>query len=364
MTQQKRKFNFNPGPAAMPLEVLEQAQAQFVDYQGSGIALMEMSHRSRLVEDLTEETQQLLLDLLELPSDYQVLFMGGGASAQFALLPANFVQPHQTANYVLTGSFAEKAFKEAAYLGRTHAAASSKAQGWRHIPAIAADDLTPDAAYVHITLNNTIEGSRYLEVPEVGDVPLVADATSEILSRRLDMKRFSMIYAGAQKNLGPAGVTVAILRSEWLENASQAIPEIWRYSTFAANRSLYNTPPVHSIYMMNLVLKWTQQLGSVDQLEKQNAHKAKLLYDVIDASEDFYRGIIDTEYRSHMNVTWRMKSEDLEKRFIQDAANNGFEGLAGHRSVGGLRASAYNAVPVEACQALAEFMIDFARKNG
>jgi len=364
MTQQKRKYNFNPGPAAMPLEVLEQAQAQFVDYQGSGLALMEMSHRSRLVEDLVEETEQLLLNLLGLPSDYHVLFMGGGASSQFALLPANFVQPHQTANYVLTGSFAEKAYKEASYLGRAHAAASSKVQGWRHIPAVTPDDLTPDAAYVHITLNNTIEGSRYMVVPEVGATPLVADATSEILSRRLDLSRFSMIYAGAQKNLGPAGVTVVILRQEWLEQASNTIPEIWRYSTFAANHSLYNTPPVHSIYMMNLVLQWTRQQGGVDELEKQNARKAQLLYDVIDASEGFYQGIIDTNFRSGMNVTWRMQSDEWEKKFIHEAALNSFEGLAGHRSIGGLRASSYNAVPVEACQALAAFMIDFARKNG
>ncbi|MEW9700053.1 3-phosphoserine/phosphohydroxythreonine transaminase [Paenibacillus sp. SI8] len=360
----KRLYNFNPGPAALPLEVLEQAQEQFVDYEGKGISLMEMSHRSKTVEELNHETQQLLLQLLDLPTGYEVLFMGGGASTQFALLPLNFLHANQTANYALTGSFADKAYKEAAYLGRTHIAASSKDQNWRNIPNFDKTDLAPDSAYVHITLNNTIEGSRYTAIPEVGNIPLVADLTSDMLSRKLDLSRFAMIYAGAQKNLGPAGVTVAIIREEWLKQASRTIPEILRYETFAKNKSLFNTPPVHAIYMMNLVLKWTVQQGGVEQLERKNAAKAKLLYDVIDASEGFYKGSIEHKDRSDMNITWRMKSDELERHFVKQSEANGFEGLAGHRSVGGLRASAYNGVPVEACQALADFMIDFANKNG
>ncbi|BFT74858.1 3-phosphoserine/phosphohydroxythreonine transaminase [Paenibacillus sp. P36] len=364
MNQTKRRYNFNPGPAALPIGVLEEAQEQFVDYEGKGISLLEMSHRSRAVEELNHETQLLLLSLLDLPKGYEVLFMGGGASTQFALLPMNFLSPQLTANYALTGSFAEKAYKEAAYLGRTHVVASSKAQGYRAIPAWDAQNLSPDAAYVHITMNNTIEGSRYAEIPEVGNIPLVGDMTSEILSRRLDLTKFSMIYAGAQKNLGPAGVTVVVIRESWLEQASGEIPEIMRYSTFAKNKSLFNTPPVHAIYMTNLVLKWTQKQGGVEQLERHNLAKAGLLYEVIDASRGFYQGIIDEKDRSPMNITWRMANSELERRFIAESETHGFEGLAGHRSVGGLRASAYNAVPLEACQALADFMLDFARRNG
>ncbi|MFD0693817.1 3-phosphoserine/phosphohydroxythreonine transaminase [Paenibacillus sp. GCM10027628] len=360
----KRLYNFNPGPAALPMEVLEQAQEQFVDYQGKGISLMEMSHRSQVVEELNQETQQLLLGLLGISDGYEVLFMGGGASTQFALLPLNFLPANQAANYVLTGSFAEKAYKEATFVGNTLVAASSKEQHWRNIPEFTEADLAPDSAYVHMTLNNTIEGSRYKDIPHVGRTPLVADMTSDMLSRKLDIGRFAMIYAGAQKNLGPAGVTVVIIRKDWLEQGSKQIPEILRYKTFAQNKSLYNTPPVHSIYMMNLVLKWTEKHGGVDHLEQQNAAKAKLIYDVIDASEGYYRGLIDVKDRSDMNITWRMADEETERRFVKESELGGFEGLAGHRSVGGLRASAYNAVPVEACQALAEFMKDFARKNG
>lgn len=364
MNKTKRRYNFNPGPAALPFDILEEAQQQFADYNGTGISLLEMSHRSRIVEELNRETQKLLLTLLGIPNGYEALFMGGGASTQFALLPMNFLKPHQTANYVLTGNFAEKAYKEAAYLGRTHVVASSKDQKWRSIPAINEEDLSEDSAYLHITMNNTIEGSRYTSIPEVTSTPLVADMTSEILSRKLDLHKFSMIYAGAQKNLGPAGVTVAIIRESWLEQASNEIPEIMRYSTFAKNKSLFNTPPVHAIYMMNLVLKWAQKQGGVEQLEQRNLVKAGLIYEVIDASGGFYQGIIEAENRSPMNITWRMANEEVERQFILESEFHGFEGLAGHRSVGGLRASAYNAVPYEACQALADFMNDFAQRHG
>ncbi|MEC0231609.1 3-phosphoserine/phosphohydroxythreonine transaminase [Paenibacillus alba] len=361
----KRLYNFNPGPAALPLEVLEEAQETFVDFQGTGISLLEMSHRSRGVEQLNQETQQLLLHLLNLPaSDYEVLFMGGGASTQFALLPMNFLPANQTAHYVLTGSFAEKAYKEAGYIGKTQIAASSKEHNWQYIPDLHETELTADAAYLHLTLNNTIEGSRFQQIPEVGSTPLVADMTSDILSRRLDLEQFSMIYAGAQKNLGPAGVTVAIVRKTWLQQASTQIPEIMRYETFAKHQSLYNTPPVHAIYMMNLVLKWALQQGGVASLELQNKHKAKLIYDIIDGSSGFYKGLIAHKDRSDMNITWRMSNEQIEKAFIQESLENGFEGLAGHRSVGGMRASSYNAVPLEACQALADFMKAFVRKYG
>lgn len=358
-----RRYNFNPGPAALPLPVLVQAQEELVEHRKLGMSLMEMSHRSKYVEDLNEETQQLLLQTLGLPEGYHVLFMGGGASSQFALIPHNFLLANSTAAYALTGSFSEKAYSEASYVGNTKIVASSKEQQWRNIPSMRNLQLDPAASYLHITTNNTIEGSRFNELPDTKGVPLIADMTSDLLSRQLPLQSFAMMYAGAQKNLGPAGVTAVILREDMLQHASKNIPLIFRYDTFVNNKSLFNTPPVHSIYMMNLVLKWVIQQGGVDALEKQNAAKAKFIYEVIDASEGFYKGIIGERDRSHMNITWRMADQDLEQQFIAESEKHGFEGLAGHRSVGGLRASAYNAVPVDACQALADFMKEFQRRN-
>ncbi|BBH24485.1 phosphoserine aminotransferase [Paenibacillus baekrokdamisoli] len=359
-----RLFNFNPGPAALPLEVLIQAQEEFVEYQNLGLSLMEMSHRSAAVEQLNEDTQKLFLQLLGLKKGYHVLFMGGGASTQFALVPLNFLPPYAAAEYILTGSFSEKAYSEAKFIGAARLTASSKNDKWSKIPSMNEVEIDRASAYLHITTNNTIEGSRYNELPTTGDVPLIADMTSDLLSRKLPFQRFAMIYAGAQKNLGPAGVTAVIIKEEMLQRASSSIPQILRYETFVKHQSLYNTPPVHSIYMMKLVLNWTQKQGGIDQLEQRNTEKARLLYDVIDASGGFYQGIINKEDRSHMNMTWRMASEEMEQRFIAESEQNGFEGLAGHRSVGGLRASSYNAVSLQACKALAEFMIEFQRMNG
>ncbi|WP_248924444.1 3-phosphoserine/phosphohydroxythreonine transaminase [Paenibacillus hamazuiensis] len=360
----KRLYNFNPGPAALPLEVLEQAQKELVEYREAGLSLMEMSHRSRQVEELNEETQALLLELLGLEKGYRALFMGGGASTQFALVPLNLLAPGTAGSYALTGSFAEKACNEAAYVGETHIAASSKDAGWRSVPQASGIRPAANAAYLHITTNNTIEGSRYNELPETGDIPLIADMTSDLLSRRMDFRKFALIYAGAQKNLGPAGVTAVIIREDLLPRLSKSIPLILRYETFVKDKSLYNTPPVHTIYMMNLVLKWTLRQGGLERLEQLNADKANLLYRVIDASAGFYKGIIDVPDRSHMNVTWRMADGELERLFVKESERHGFEGLAGHRSVGGLRASVYNAVPAEACRALADFMADFQRRHG
>ncbi len=360
----KRIYNFNPGPAALPVEVLEQAQENFVEYKQLGISLMEMSHRSKLVEQLNEETQQLLLDIVGLKNGYKVLFMGGGASTQFALVPLNFLLPERVGNYVLSGSFSEKAYSEAQFVGQAHIASSSKAQKWIQVPNQQDLRLSEDAAYVHMTTNNTIEGSRFNDIPDVGNVPLIADMTSDILSRQLDYEKFALVYAGAQKNLGPAGVTTVIIREELLEHARKDIPLIMRYETFAKEKSLYNTPPVHSVYVMNLVLKWVIEQGGVAALEKRNADKAGLVYQTIDASGGFYKGIVNRADRSDMNITWKLTSEELEQQFVKESKLNGFEGLSGHRSVGGLRASAYNAVPVEACKALVDFMIEFQRKHG
>jgi phosphoserine aminotransferase len=360
----KRIYNFNPGPAALPIQVLEQAQEEFVEYNHLGISLMEMSHRSKLVEALNEETQQLLLEIVGLKSGYKVLFMGGGASTQFALIPLNFLMPDRVANYILSGSFSEKAYNEARYIGKAHIASSSKDQRWLNVPDHRDLQLAEHSAYVHMTTNNTIEGSRFDDFPDVGQIPLIGDMTSDILSRQLDYQQFALVYAGAQKNLGSAGVTTVIIREDMLDNAQKNIPVIMRYETFAKEKSLYNTPPVHSIYMMNLVLKWVIEQGGVGELEKRNAEKAAVIYQTIDTSGGFYKGIVNRADRSHMNITWKMDNEELEQQFVKESDRSGFEGLAGHRSVGGLRASAYNAVPVEACKALADFMVEFQRQYG
>lgn len=355
--------NFNPGPAALPLEVLCQAQDKFIEFR-NGMSIMEMSHRSKDVEQLFEETQQIMLDLLGLNSEYQVLFMSGGASMQFAMVPMNLMSSKRNGSYVLSGSFSEKAYKEAQTIGNAKIVASSQSQNWSVLPDVSKLSVDPDAAYIHITTNNTIEGSQFRDFPTTSSVPLIGDMTSDLLSRKLEFNKFSMFYASAQKNLGPAGATVVVIRKDLLKACVNPIPAILNYKTYAQNSSLYNTPPVHSIYMMKLVLEWVSRQGSIVEIEKINVQKANLLYDVIDNSGGYYKGIIEKPFRSMMNITWRMKDEQLEKLFVEESELHGFDGLAGHRSVGGLRASAYNAVPYQACKDLAEFMIDFQKRNG
>jgi len=360
-----RKLNFNPGPAALPLEVLEQTRQDLIDYGGKGMSLMEMSHRSKPVERLVGETEELLKELLALPDGYRVLFMGGGASAQFACVPLNFLTTGKVGQYVLSGSFSEKAFQEAQAIGVANVLASGKADKWRRLPGLC--EMTPatHAAYVHLTTNNTIEGTQFHDLPHTGDVPLVADMTSDMLSRKLDWVKLGLMYAGAQKNLGPAGVSVVIVREDLLKASTAArIPTIFKYATFASNDSLYNTPPVHAIYMMKLVLEWTKREGGLVEMEQRSMERSGLLYDVIDRSNGFYEGFATLASRSRMNVTWRMRDEGLTRQFVSQSEQAGFEGLAGHRSVGGLRASIYNALPVAACKALADFMQDFQRRNG
>jgi phosphoserine aminotransferase len=359
-----RLYNFNAGPAALPLEVLEQGKEQFVEFEGLGMSLMEVSHRSKVFERLNEETQQLLLELLGLPEGYNALFMGGGASAQFALIPMNFMSAGGTASYVITGQFAEKAYEEAAYMGKPVQAGSSKAAKWSRIPKQEELQIAKDSAYVHITANNTIEGSQYIQLPEVGGVPLIADMTSCILGRQFDYDKLSLFYAGAQKNLGPAGVTVVVVKNDFVNKGSKIIPAILRYETYVQNKSLYNTPPVHAIYMMKLMLEWHKRQGGVAEITRMNETKASLLYSQIDESGGFYKGIIEKPFRSVMNITWRLKDEELEKLFVKESKEQGFEGLSGHRSVGGIRASAYNAVSLQACEALADFMRDFMKRRG
>ncbi|MDN5293679.1 MAG: phosphoserine aminotransferase [Eubacteriales bacterium] len=359
----ERVFNFNPGPATLPLPVLEEAQRELLNYKGTGMSILETSHRSKEYEAINAETEALLKEILEIPDNYRVLFLQGGATMQFDMVPLNFLTEGATADYILTGSFAEKAYKEAQKVGNVHVAASTKDENYRRIVRFDEIKLSENPAYVHITSNNTIFGTQWKEFPDFGDIPLIADMSSDILSRRIDVKKFALIYAGAQKNLGPAGVTVVIIRDDMIARSNKKLPSMLRYDVHAENNSLYNTPPVFAVYMVNLVLKWVKNQGGLAVIEKINEEKASYLYEVIDESEGFYAGHAEKDSRSLMNVTFRLPSEELEKKFIAEAAEKGLKGLKGHRSVGGIRASIYNAMPVEGCRRLAEFMRDFYKRH-
>ncbi|MEA0563920.1 3-phosphoserine/phosphohydroxythreonine transaminase [Lysinibacillus irui] len=361
MTQ--RAYNFNAGPSALPQEVLERAQQQLVNFRESGMSIMEMSHRSAIFDDVHNEAIALLKKLYAIPENYEVLFLQGGASLQFTMVPMNFLTADQKASYVLSGSWSEKAFKEAKLFGTPVEAASTKDNQYRNIPAFEDIQFNDDDAYVHITSNNTIYGTQWRNYPDTGNVPLVADMSSDILSKPVDIEKFGIIYAGAQKNLGPSGVTVVIIRKDLLEKANKNIPTMLKYTTHADSNSLYNTPPTFGIYMLGEVLKWVESKGGVAEIEKHNELKAKVIYDAIDHSNGFYKGHATTDSRSLMNITFRVTDEELEKQFLAEAKAAGFVGLNGHRSVGGCRASTYNAVPLEACEALRDFMVDFQQKH-
>ncbi|UDK97613.1 3-phosphoserine/phosphohydroxythreonine transaminase [Lysinibacillus sphaericus] len=361
MTQ--RAYNFNAGPSALPLEVLENAQQQLVNFRNSGMSIMEMSHRSAIFDEVHNEAIALLKKLYAIPENYEVLFLQGGASLQFTMVPMNFLQADKKASYVLSGSWSEKAFKEAKLFGTPVEAASTKENKYRNIPALTDIQFNEDDAYVHITSNNTIYGTQWKEFPETGHVPLVADMSSDILSKPVDVSKFGIIYAGAQKNLGPSGVTVVIIRKDLLEKANKEIPTMLKYTTHADGNSLYNTPPTFGIYMLGEVLKWVEAKGGVEAVAKLNEAKAQVIYDAIDNSNGFYKGHATPESRSLMNITFRVADEELEKQFLAEAKAAGFIGLNGHRSVGGCRASTYNAVPLETCEALRDFMVAFQQKH-
>ncbi|MFJ5765860.1 3-phosphoserine/phosphohydroxythreonine transaminase [Lysinibacillus sp. NPDC093210] len=361
MTQ--RAYNFNAGPSALPLEVLENAQQQLVNFRNSGMSIMEMSHRSAIFDEVHNEAIALLKKLYAIPENYEVLFLQGGASLQFTMVPMNFLQADKKASYVLSGSWAEKAFKEAKLFGTPVEAASTKENKYRNIPALSDIQFNEDDAYVHITSNNTIYGTQWKEFPETGNVPLVADMSSDILSKPVDISKFGIIYAGAQKNLGPSGVTVVIIRKDLLEKANKDIPTMLKYTTHTDGNSLYNTPPTFGIYMLGEVLKWVDAKGGVEAIAKLNEAKAQVIYDAIDNSNGFYTGHATPESRSLMNITFRVADEELEKQFLAEAKAAGFIGLNGHRSVGGCRASTYNAVPLETCEALRDFMVAFQQKH-
>ena len=359
----KRAYNFNAGPSALPLDVLQKAQAELIDFQQTGMSVMELSHRSATFEAVHNDAIARLRKLYEIPENYDVLFLQGGASLQFTMIPMNFLSKDGKASYIQTGAWSEKAFKEAKFFGTPIEAASTKENNYKNIPLLADINIDAEAAYVHLTSNNTIFGTQWKDFPETGNVPLIADMSSDILSKRVDISKFAMIYAGAQKNLGPSGVTVVIVRKDLLEKANPDIPTILNYTTHSKNNSLYNTPPTFGIYMLGEVLKWVEEQGGLEAIEKRNEEKAALIYDVIDNSNGFYTGHATPESRSLMNITFRVADEALEKQFLAEAKDAGFVGLNGHRSVGGCRASAYNAVPVATCQALAEFMIEFQSNN-
>ncbi|MEG0385322.1 3-phosphoserine/phosphohydroxythreonine transaminase [Solibacillus cecembensis] len=358
-----RAYNFNAGPSALPLEVLQKAQAELVDFKETGMSVMELSHRSATFEAVHNEAIARLRKLYDIPENYEVLFLQGGASLQFTMIPMNFLAQDQKASYIQTGAWSEKAFKEAKFFGTPVEAASTKANNYKNIPTVEEIQVEQNAAYVHLTSNNTIFGTQWKTFPTTGDVPLIADMSSDILSKKVDISNFAMIYAGAQKNLGPSGVTVVIIRKDFLEKANPNIPTMLKYDTHVANNSLYNTPPTFGIYMLGEVLKWVEEQGGVDTIEKRNEEKAKLIYDAIDQSNGFYYGHATEDSRSLMNITFRVADEALEKKFLAEAKEAGFVGLNGHRSVGGCRASAYNSVPVETCQALADFMVKFQQDN-
>ncbi len=356
-------YNFNAGPSALPTAVLENAQQELTNFQGTGMSVMELSHRSKTYEDVHNEAIARFKKLYAIPDDYEVVFLQGGASLQFSMIPMNFLTKGRKAGYIMTGSWSEKAFKETKFFGEAYHVASSKENEYRHIPEVSVSNFNDDDAYIHLTTNNTIYGTQWREFPDTGQVPLIADMSSDIMSKTIDINKFDMIYAGAQKNLGPSGVTVVIIRKEFLEKANENVPSMLSYQTHVDKNSLYNTPPTFGIYMLGEVLKWIELQGGLEGIASLNEEKAKYIYDTIDNSNGFYVGHAEKNSRSLMNITFRVKNEELEKKFLAEALDEGFVGLNGHRSVGGCRASTYNAVPQEACLALSEFMKDFQQKN-
>ena len=358
----KRVYNFNPGPATLPLEVLQEAQAEFLNFENSGMSIVEISHRSKPYESVHNQAKTDILELMNLGDDYEVLFIQGGASLQFAMIPLNFATKNNRGSYVLSGTFSSNAYKEANILGVGEIAASTKEENFRRVPGQAELKINPNAAYLHICNNNTIYGTEFHYIPDTGDVPLFADMSSDLLSRPVDFKKFALIYAGVQKNLGPAGVVIVIARKSFIEKSSDALPTMLRYDTFYKKNSLYNTPPAFSIYIVGKVAKWIKNCGGLEEMARRNSIKAKLLYDAIDNSDGFYRGHADKDSRSFMNVTFRLPNEDLEKKFVAEALEKNISGVKGHRSVGGMRASIYNAMPIEGAEVLADFMTTFKKK--
>src|SRR5712692_9854212 len=363
MTTVHRVHNFAPGPAVMPLSVLEEIQRDLLALPGVGMSILEISHRSKTFESILAQAEADIRTLANIPANYRVLFLQGGPSLQFSMVPMNLLTGGSTADYIDTGSFANKAMKEARKLGTVKVAASTKDDHYSRIPSQSELKLTKGAAYVHMTSNNTIEGTEYTQLPEVGDVPLVSDTTSDVFSRPIDVSRHALIYAGAQKNMGPAGVTVVIIRDDMLPRSQNSLPTMLNYAVHAENKSLYNTPPAFAVYALGLVMKWLIAQGGLAAIAKVNERKAAKVYAEIDRT-GFFRGTARKDCRSLMNVTFRLATEDLENVFVKEATAAGLDGLKGHRAVGGMRASIYNAFPEDGVEALVAFMKEFERKRG
>ena len=357
-----RVYNFSAGPSMLPVEVLERAQKEMLDCNGSGQSVMEMSHRSKEYQAIIDHAEALFREIMHIPDNYKVLFLQGGASTQFAMVPFNLGNKNKIADYVITGQWAKKAFAEAGRYLDAHDIASSADKTFSYLPKVDASMLTPGADYVHITYNNTIYGTHYNTMPDFGDATVVTDMSSCILSEEVDISKFGLIYAGAQKNMGPAGVTVVIVREDLIGDAMDMTPTMLNYETHAKNGSMFNTPPTYGIYICGLVYEWIKNMGGVKAMHERNVEKAKLLYDFLDNSKMF-RGTVVPEDRSLMNVPFVTDSDELNAAFIAEAKAKGFVNLKGHRTVGGMRASIYNAMPIEGVKALVAFMKDFETKN-
>ena len=362
-TTVRRIYNFSAGPAVLPEAVLEEAQRDLVALPGVGMSVLEVSHRSKTFEAILAQTEANLRTLGSIPNTHKVLFLQGGASLQFSMVPMNLLTSGRTADYIVTGGWAQKALKEAQRVGAVNVAASTESENFARVPRQDELKLTPDAAYVHFTTNNTLYGTQWKNEPAVGNVPLVADTSSDMFSRPIGITKYGLIYAGAQKNLGPSGVTLVIVREDLLTRSAKSLPTMLNYAVHAENGSMYNTPPCFGIYLMGLVAKWALAEGGLPALAARNERKAAKLYAEIDRT-GFYRGHAEKDSRSLMNVTFRLPNEELEKSFVKESTAAGFDGLKGHRSVGGMRASIYNAFPEDGVEALVDFMKEFERTRG
>jgi phosphoserine aminotransferase len=361
-TTVRRIFNFSAGPAVLPVPVLEEAQRDLISLPGVGMSILEISHRSKTFEDILAKTEADLRTLGSIPSTHKVLFLQGGASLQFSMAPMNLLRPGSSADYIITGAWSQKALKEAQRIGPVNVAGSTESESFTRVPRQDELKLDPNASYVHFTSNNTIFGTQWKTEPEAGNVPLVCDTSSDMFSRPIDVSRYGLIYAGAQKNLGPSGVTLVIIRADLLERSAKSLPTMLNYAVHVENGSMYNTPPCFGIYLMGLVAKWALAEGGLDAIAATNERKAGKLYAEIDRT-GYYRGTAQKDSRSRMNVTFRLPNEELEKKFVNETTAAGFDGLKGHRSVGGMRASIYNAFPEEGIDQLVDFMREFERRN-
>ena len=357
-----RVYNFSAGPSMLPEEVLKTAAAEMLEYGDSGQSVMEMSHRSKEYDAIIKQAEADLRDIMNIPDEYDVLFLQGGASTQFAMVPLNLMNKNHKADYIITGQWANKAYKEAARYGEARVVASSADKTYSYIPKTTAADFDPEADYVHICMNNTIYGTKYHQLPDTGKVPLVADISSCILSEPIDVTKFGVLYAGAQKNVAPAGVTIVIIRKDLIGNAMDITPTMLNYKTHSENGSMFNTPPCYTIYIAGLVFKWIKKQGGLEEMKKINEKKAKILYDLLDSSK-LFKGTVVPEDRSLMNVPFITGNDELDAKFVAEAKKNGFVNIKGHRSVGGMRASIYNAMPIEGVEKLVAFMKKFEEEN-